>query len=512
MSITSDSTTITFGQSNETMKYVHSFFKAKGIQNVSWDEYKFDENTVLSLLLLNNSCKCVEYVNDGGPNSEPERYKEGSTVIINSNSKYYSSPNSKEPAGIISNPTTGILKTNSLLQPNAPLNPLKISLMNSPLNSSLGKKSEVKNLTGDTNDSSVLAKTTNPVDKNSKQYGGYTQSEIVYLRADSVIPSFSDVLIGSELSKIMKAGEISSKGIELINSVNTINKDSKEFLDDSSNSLNNFLNKDKERQKEQELKNKSYEELLKNLNKETKKIDQQTFNKNGMFIKNLITDTVIYIPFRPDSVSDSYTISWSEQNTRGSSHTAYGYEMTTGSSPNITFDFDVGALAYYLTRKRERVRMINRETGGLIEDIPTYEKNLILKRKNQSLTQELDEYEEIFQIVTSYLNSLKALAYPLYTNGLVTPPSCYVSIARTFRFVGVCTAVNIDHKGPLYVKPQGKDVDGSFIANSDKAGDQMFMNYSVTLNFNKIVNQDFSADTVEVYGDNWTGGQSDSEN
>ena len=61
----------------------------------------------------------------------------------------------------------------------------------------------------------------------------------------------------------------------------------------------------------------------------------------------------------------------------------------------------------------------------------------------------------------------------------------------------------------MYIRPS-VDSSGNYTRNQETSGDQMFMNYSVTLSFNKVVNQDFSADTVEVYGDNWTGGMDDS--
>lgn len=500
MSVTSDPTKITFGESNDSMSIVHTFLKKNGIVNVDWDDKKFDEPTALGLLTLNTTLKCVEFANDGGFNSDAKRYKEGSKVVIGAGANYYSSSNAEKSSGVIRFPTTGTLIRNGLLTNDNSLNPLMVSLMRSPIEISLANDVKLTNLTGNKDSKDTLAKTTSDKTKDSKNIGGYSQGEIVYLRPDFVIPSFSDIVIGSELTKIMKVGQIAAKGIELINDINTNNKDAKQFLDNASKDLDDFLNRVQGRFEDKTKKAKDIERRKEELRNSSKN-KAPAFNKNGMFIKNLITDTIIYIPFRPDSVDESYSVSWNSQSTRGSAHESYGYEMTTGSSPSISFDFDVGALTYYMT--------MNKDTTNF-GDTQVYE-DLIRKSKlnpPQQFTADFT-YEKIFDIVTSYLNALKALAYPLYTNGIVTPPSCYVSIARTFRFVGVCTAVNISHKGPLYIKPGFDTKTGDFINNQKTSGDQMFMNYSVTLNFNKIVNQDFSADTVEVYGDNWTGGMAD---
>lgn len=501
MPVTSDPTKITFGQSNESMKLVHKFLEQHGVQNVDWDDNKFDEKTALGLLLVGSTMNCFQFVDGGGFNSNASKYIEGTTVVLGAGTKYYSSWNAKEHAGVITIPTTGTLISNGIANKSNALNPLMISLMKSPLEKALSSGSVNSNLTGSSLSTGVLTNAMNSLTKSSKQYGGYTQGEIVYVRPDSVIPSFSDILIGGELGKIMKAGAIVAKGIELVNAVNSAGKAAKQFLDNASNTLDGFLNKNKDRELSKKELMKRYNERLKALSDARNEKKAQVFNENGMFIKNLITDTVIYIPFRPDDVDESYSVSWQEQNTRGSSHATYGYEMTTGASPTITFDFDVGALIYYMTRKRDTA------TFGNID----VEEDLIRKSKTnpQSTYSSANISDQVFEIVASYLNSLKALAYPLYTGGIPTPPSCYISIARTFKFVGVCTNVNIAHKGPMYIRPS-VDSSGNYTRNQETSGDQMFMNYSITLSFNKVVNQDFSADTVEVYGDNWTGGMDDS--
>ena len=116
-----------------------------------------------------------------------------------------------------------------------------------------------------------------------------------------------------------------------------------------------------------------------------------------------------------------------------------------------------------------------------------------------------DFSSKVFDVVNDYINSIKALNYPKYTNGIPTPPSVYVSVANNLRFVAIVSAVNISHKGPMYIKNYDKE---NFRNETKLAGQQIYMNYSITINFNKVTNQDFSADTVEIYGDNWTGGQS----
>jgi hypothetical protein len=328
----------------------------------------------------------------------------------------------------------------------------------------------------------------------------------------------------------MKAGEIVSQGIDIINDVTDIGSKAAEFLPDECKALKDFLKDTDGEYSLFDSENKKKEELRKQmLAKNNKEIKPMTFNQNGMFIKNLITDTMIYIPFRPDSVDESYTVNWEEANTRGSSHQVFGYESTTGSAPSLNFEFDVGALASYLTKNftrseefeyTENTVDLDGQTINGIEQIALdgergfIDGSLLLDSENAtygktSLKTIANISDEIFQIVNDYINALKALAYPKYTNGIVTPPSCYVSIANNFRFVAICTAVNISHKGPMYIKRPNNYLEQTSPGDTRiLAGQQIYMNYSVTLNFNKISNQDFSADTVEVYGDNWSGGQS----
>lgn len=511
-SVMTDNTTIVFGESCETMKLVHKFLKSNGINDPGWNDDEFDEATALALLMIQNEMHVIDFVEGGGFNADNSKYKVGSKVVIRYGANYYSSNNAKKPAGIVTVATSGILEegntdTNSL-------NPLKVTLLDSPLKSvsdyTLSTKQQRQVNSGIT----YYGNLANEVDNNiDKDFGGFTGGSVVYLRKEDVIPSYTDILISDSLTKIMKAGAIVAQGIQFINTTNNIGALAKEFKDDSTEELTEYLRKQPEFNEDYNLANELFDRRKRALARQRKVAKAMRFNENGMFIKNLITDTIIYIPFRPDSVDESYSVSWQEQSTRGSAHSTYGYEMTTGSSPSLTFDFDVGAISYYLTR-------LNTYENADAELDP----NLILKNGMSSANEfdfTLGEKESlryggsysstisssVIKIVTDYLNAIKALAYPRYDEGIVRPPSCYISISNNFRFVGVCTNVNISHKGPLF-KHYNKNSETGYIDDTENntVGDQIYMNYSITLNFNKIVNQDYSADIVEYYGDNWTGG------
>ena len=582
--VMSDKDKLTFGQTCDSMKLVHKYLKSLGI-DAKWKDDEFDEPTGIALIAAQSQVHAYDFIPGGGFNSESERYKQGNRVVIRAGAKYYSSSDAEEPAGIVVLPTSGILKYNAdkdygnYYDKNGELqfgvqaiNVLKVVLLPSPLKDVA--KSLVSKLTGSSdNKVSSTGKLISSISgKDGKSSGGYQDYSTVYMRKEDVCPSFSDLMIAGNLKKIMKAGEIVSKGIELVNDVTDIGSKAVEFMSDTSNTLNKFLNgTDKERSlldKESQAKLDARRAYLSEHGKESKRM---TFNQNGMFIKNLITDTMIYIPFRPDSVDESYTVNWEEANTRGSSHQVFGYESTTGAAPSLNFEFDVGALVSYMSknynksldRYYEDISEATKKTGFFdeiknsvlnikneiesvkekltnfsflkpeekqsvmkkVEDITKLkimeressleiDPNLLLKIRNieqQVLraSQISNFSEEVFKIVNSYLNAIKALAYPRYDNGIVTPPSCYVSIANNFRFVAICTAVNISHKGPMYIKRPDNYLNENNPGDTQiLAGQQIYMNYSITLNFNKISNQDFSADTVEIYGDNWTGGQS----
>ena len=537
--VMSEKGSIVFGQVCESMKLVHKFLKKLGI-NVKWKDDEFDEATGLALLVAQNQLHVFDFIAGGGFNSDSSRYKKGSTVVIRTGAKFYSDENAEEPAGVISLPTSGILKMNSennygnYYDSNGELqfgvqsiNPLKVTLLPSPLEDSA---SSIASILGKSNNNKVSASgklidtASQDASKYGKKYGGYQAYSTVYLRKDDVCPSFSDMMVSDNLTKIMKAGEIVSQGIEIINDVTDIGSKASEFLPDECKELKDFLKDTDSEYSLFDSENKRKEDLRKQmLAKNNKEIKPMTFNQNGMFIKNLITDTMIYIPFRPDSVDESYTVNWEEANTRGSSHQVFGYESTTGSAPSLNFEFDVGALASYLTKnfthsEEFKYNDENEITDSVLSDDRGWlDPQLLLESKNANSQDQflvdrnvsVNISDEIFQIVNDYINALKALAYPKYTNGIVTPPSCYVSIANNFRFVAICTAVNISHKGPMYIKRPNNYLEQSSPGDTRiLAGQQIYMNYSITLNFNKISNQDFSADTVEVYGDNWTGGQS----
>ena len=537
MAIMTDKKKIPFGQVCDSMKLIHNFLKDKGF-SLKWQDDKFDEFTALCLLMLETDINVIDFTENGGINSDDARYKVGDKVVIKFGAKYYANENATEPSGIIQLPTTGFLLNNlmnnyyTVMDENnkaklvTPLNPLKIALNASPLKTIMSTAGTVSTISGNKttkNTLSILDKSSGSINKASdgKLYSGFVQGQIVFLRKEGVIPSFSDMLISENLMNILKAGEIAAKGVEFINDINSLSNSlnrnnsatnsCKQFKSDEEKKLNNYLNKTSEERKQR---NEAAEAKLKQIKERSQAASQEKrlralrFNKNGMFIKNLITDTVIFIPFRPDEVDESYSVSWASENTRGSSHQIYGYESTTIGSPSITFDFDVGALSYYLTNGKSLADSLNKESQNFEKGKVELQHENIIKGRTakyditEGATREdgigLETKKAMFDIVANYLNALKALAYPSYTNGIVTPPSCYVSIAKNFRFIGIVTNVSITHKGPLYMD--------TIQEKSSLAEQQIYMNYTVTLSFNKIVNQDFSADDVEVKGDTWTGG------
>lgn len=497
---------VMFGQTSAMMPFVHEYLANNGMTDISWDDNKLDEKTALALITVNKNNNIQDFVVNGGFNSENSKYVVGKKVVIQQGANYYSSPNAETATGRVQSATYGVLLYNGYLDETAPLNPLKVIIMQSPIEKQNSELSYNNLLNNDERLS--LA--------NKKLLGGVEQGSKVYLRKEDVIPSFEDICVSNETTKIAKAGKINSQGIADINKVTNNGSIAKQFNSDSEQAFVNYMTKldagfNLAKQKE-EL---SQQEILKNMSIVKRQAKNMCFNNTGMFIKNLVTDTIIYIPFNPSDLDESYSVSWQEANTRGSSHTVYGYEMTTSSAPSITFDFDVGALTSYISKQ-----MYNSNNDDYQESF--LDENLILNKKgkhlNKSSIKDLSTNKtlatEVFHIVNDYLNALKALAYPKYTNGIITPPSCYISIANNFRFVGVCTNVSITHKPPILINSynieQGISVDRR--TNQKLAGQQIFMAYTITLSFNKVVNQDFSADTVEEYGDMWTGGQSSIEN
>lgn len=516
--VMSEKEQIVFGQTCESMKLVHDFLEDNGIRNVNWKDDEFDEATALALLVIQNQMNVYDFIQGGGFNSESSRYEKGKKVAIRAGSPYYASPYSDIPSGYVILPTSGVLQDN--LDPltatdNQIINTLKLVLLPSLLENSYesASYSDNKLFMNNSNNGSSIYK---------KDQGGYQSYSVVYMRKEDVCPSMSDIMISKNISKIMKVGKSISKGIELINNVTDIDETSsyssvynKQFMSDDTKLLNDYLNTtSSDRMFLFEKENETLKRRKEYLAEHNRNIKNMAFNNNGMFIKNLITDTIIYIPFRPDSVDESYTVNWEEASTRGSTHQVFGYESTTGSVPSMTFEFDVGALISYMAKNYNRSDdyIYSDETNEI-----TYRDSLnskidqkqILERGDGSnivfYSSDSDFSSKVFDVVNDYLNALKALSYPKYTNGIPTPPSIYISIANNLRFVAVCSAVNISHKGPMYIKNYDKD---NFRNETKLAGQQIYMNYSVTINFNKVSNQDFSADTVEIYGDNWTGGQS----
>ena len=514
----SESEQIVFGQTCESMKLVHTFLESIGIKNVNWKDDEFDEATALALLIVQNQMNVYDFIQGGGFNSDSSRYKKGTKVAIRAGASYYSSSYDDEPSGYVILPTSGVLQENledSYITDSQVLNVLKLVLLPSLLESSYEASSYSDNnlFMNNTNSNRSIYE---------KDHGGYQAYSVVYMRKEDVCPSMSDIMISKNISKIMKVGKSVSKGIELINSVTDVDETSsyesvynKQFMSDDTKLLNDYLNTtDSDRLFLFDKQNDVLKKRKENLADHNKNIKNMAFNNNGMFIKNLITDTIIYIPFRPDSSYEQYTVNWEEASTRGSTHQVFGYESTSGSVPSLTFEFDVGALISYMAKNYNRSDdyVYSSETNEI-----TYRDSLnskidqkqILERgdgsNNVFYLSDSDFSSKVFDVVNDYINSIKALNYPKYTNGIPTPPSVYVSVANNLRFVAIVSAVNISHKGPMYIKNYDKE---NFRNETKLAGQQIYMNYSITINFNKVTNQDFSADTVEIYGDNWTGGQS----
>lgn len=121
--------------------------------------------------------------------------------------------------------------------------------------------------------------------------------------------------------------------------------------------------------------------------------------EEDLYIINLVTDTIIGIPVKPDEVSDSVSVNFESQLPRGRS---------------------VGYVGYTSTESKEVTVTIN-------------------------LHQDLLQGESL----ESRVNKFKALEYPEYEAGALIPPNCYVSLYKGIRFTALCKSCDVRWHGDI---------------------------------------------------------------
>lgn len=118
------------------------------------------------------------------------------------------------------------------------------------------------------------------------------------------------------------------------------------------------------------------------------------------FITNLITGKVIPINLAPDSLGETITGNFNSE------------EIVARSAPIVTYT----------------------NTGARTVQV--------------SLTQTEDTLPNDYDDINKYIDALKALVYPNYSNNLVVPPSSQLVIGETLNIIGVVTNVSVNWQGP----------------------------------------------------------------
>lgn len=134
------------------------------------------------------------------------------------------------------------------------------------------------------------------------------------------------------------------------------------------------------------------------------------------FINNLLTGRTIQLSLSPNSASESINVNLNSE------------DIVARSAPIITY------------------------TG-------TGARNVQI-----SFSQSEDTLPEGFNTIDDYVNSIKSLAYPVYNNGVVSPPSCQLVIGTSLNIIGSCQNVNVNWKPPYRNnRMQIADIDISFL-------------------------------------------------
>lgn len=475
------STTLVYGDSSDLIKEVVQFMNSVGI-DIGTENGVMDDKMQLALLLLQQTLHITDYIDclNGGIEETLKYYQLNKLCIIKPKSKLYNSCEALVEHGELTLPTFCVIKENLY---NDFINgrikyPLLVYLKKSLLD--------------------VTPFTT-----------GYAH-KCFWVNMEDVLPSPHPVVISDKTWKLIKTVSIFKDQIMSIDWVNVSNDPTvlvkeylpnkvKELFDDIDpgivESISNTFSLGKSQSHSQAMG--VYEN----------RIIGFPFFTTGITIRNLATKTTLYIPFKPDGVDDRYSVTWSEDTVRGGTHRIFGYDRTTiNSSPTINFKLDISALSYYASKYAIMGGYNNgrRDDTTLMDDTLLF--NSEISNLNKGNTRITDD-DNVVNLLNDYLNVIKSLAFPYYGSGNsgdegeLTPPSVYVSITNNCRFIGVVADISIAHSGQLYNKRKGNTDDYKFNSFS-----QVYMNYDISITFNKITTQDFSSDTVAQVGDEWRGG------
>lgn len=469
------STTLVYGDSSELIKEVVQFMKSVGI-DIGGENGVMDDKMQLALLLLQQILHITDYIDclKGGIEETFQYYQINKLCIIKPKSKLYNSCEAFVEHGELTLPTFCVIKENLY-------NDFINGRVRYPLLVYLKK--------------SLLDVTPFPT--------GYAH-KCFWVNMEDVLPSPHPVVISDKTWKFIKTVSFIKDQIMSIDWVNVANDPTvlvKEYLPNKVKelyedidprlveSITNTFSLGKSQSHSQAMG--VYEN----------RIIGFPFFTTGITIRNLATRTTLYIPFKPDGVDDRYSVVWSEDTVRGGTHRIFGYDRTSiNSSPTINFKLDVSALSYYASH----YALNDGKNAAEINDTLLFRTYISdVNKVNTPITDD----ENVVNLLNDYLNVIKSLAFPYYgsgnsgDDGELTPPSVYVSITNNCRFIGVVSDISIAHSGPLYNKRKGNTDNYRFTPFS-----QVYMNYDISISFNKITTQDFSSDTVEMNGDEWRGG------
>ena len=475
------STTLVYGDSSDLIKEVVQFMNSVGI-DIGIENGVMDDKMQLALLLLQQTLHITDYIDclNGGIEKTLKYYQLNKLCIIKPKSKLYNSCEALVEHGELTLPTFCVIKENLY---NDFINgrikyPLLVYLKKSLLD--------------------VTPFTT-----------GYAH-KCFWVNMEDVLPSPHPVVISDKTWKFIKTLSIFKDQIMSIDWVNVANDPTvlvKEYLPNKVKELYN------------EIKPEIVESISNTFSLGKSQSHSQAmgvyenriigfpFFTTGITIRNLATKTTLYIPFKPDGVDDRYSVTWSEDTVRGGTHRIFGYDRTTiNSSPTINFKLDISALSYYASK----YAVMGGYNNGRLDDTTLMDDTLLfnseIPKLNKGKTSITDD-DNVVNLLNAYLNVIKSLAFPYYGSGNsgdageLTPPSVYVSITNNCRFIGVVADISIAHSGQLYNNRKGNTDDYKFNSFS-----QVYMNYDISITFNKITTQDFSSDTVAQVGDEWRGG------
>ena len=475
------STTLVYGDSSELIKEVVQFMKSVGI-DIGGENGVMDDKMQLALLLLQQILHITDYIDclKGGIEETFQYYQINKLCIIKPKSKLYNSCEALVEHGELTLPTFCVIKENLY-------NDFINGRVRYPLLVYLKK--------------SLLDVTPFPT--------GYAH-KCFWVNMEDVLPSPHPVVISDKTWKFIKTVSFIKDQIMSIDWVNVANDPTvlvKEYLPNKVKELYEDIDPRLVESITNTFslgKSQSHSQAMSEYENRTIGF---TFFTTGITIRNLATRTTLYIPFKPDGVDDRYTVVWSEDTVRGGTHRIFGYDRTSiNSSPTINFKLDISALSYYASK----YAIIGGDNKNRINNTTLMDDTLLFNSEISSINKgntSIADDENVVNLLNDYLNVIKSLAFPYYGSGNsgdageLTPPSVYVSITNNCRFIGIVSDITISHSGAIYNKRKGNTDNYKF-----DSFNQVYMNYDISITFNKITTQDFSSDTVAQVGDEWRGG------